>query len=98
MSGREVRDVTFDLHKGEVLGFSGLVGSGRSEAMTCIFGLRKKEKGQKVYISGKEAKINSVRDAMGYGIGLVPEDRKKEGIYAIQGIRFNTTIEVLREF
>ena len=65
--------------------------------MTCIFGLRKKEKG-KIYISGKEAKINSVRDAMGYGIGLVPEDRKKEGIYAIQGIRFNTTIEVLREF
>ena len=97
LSGREVRDVTFDLHKGEVLGFSGLVGSGRSEAMTCIFGLRKKEKG-KIYISGKEAKINSVRDAMGYGIGLVPEDRKKEGIYAIQGIRFNTTIEVLREF
>ena len=92
-----MRDVTFDLHKGEVLGFSGLVGSGRSEAMTCIFGLRKKEKG-KIYISGKEAKINSVRDAMGYGIGLVPEDRKKEGIYAIQGIRFNTTIEVLREF
>ena len=97
LSGREVRDVTFDLHKGEVLGFSGLVGSGRSEAMKCIFGLRKKEKG-KIYISGKEAKINSVRDAMGYGIGLVPEDRKKEGIYAIQGIRFNTTIEVLREF
>ena len=52
LSGREVRDVTFDLHKGEVLGFSGLVGSGRSEAMTCIFGLRKKEKG-KIYISGK---------------------------------------------
>ena len=97
LSGREVRDVTFDLHKGEVLGFSGLVGSGRSEAMTCLFGLRKKEKGN-IYISGKEAKINSVKDAMGYGIGLVPEDRKKEGIYAIQGIRFNTTIEVLREF
>lgn len=97
LSGREVRDVTFDLHKGEVLGFSALVGSGRSEAMTCLFGLRKKEKGN-IYISGKEAKINSVKDAMGYGIGLVPEDRKKEGIYAIQGIRFNTTIEVLGQF
>ena len=91
LSGREVRDVTFDLHKGEVLGFSGLVGSGRSEAMKCIFGLRKKEKG-KIYISGKEAKINSVRDAMGYGIGLVPEDRKKDGLCTKLSIRHNIAL------
>lgn len=96
-SGKEVRDVSFDLHKGEVLGFSGLVGSGRSEAMACIFGLRKQESG-KIFLNGNEVKINSVKDAMSHGIGLVPEDRKKEGIYAIQGIRFNTTIEVLQEF
>lgn len=96
-SGREVRNVSFDLHKGEVLGFSGLVGSGRSEAMACLFGLRKKEQG-KIYLSGQEARIRTVRDAMSHGIGLVPEDRKKEGIYAIQGIRFNATIEVLGQF
>lgn len=96
-SGKEVADVTFDLHKGEVLGFSGLVGSGRSEAMSCIFGLRRKDGGT-IVIDGKEAKISCVTDAMGYGIGLVPEDRKKEGLYPIQGIRFNATIEVLSEF
>lgn len=96
-AGKEVRDVSFDLHKGEVLGFSGLVGAGRSETMACIFGLSKKSKGT-MTINGKPVDIKSVKDAMRYGIGLVPEDRKKEGIYAIQGIRFNSTIEVLEEF
>lgn len=96
-SGKEVRDVSFDLHKGEVLGFSGLVGSGRSEAMACIFGLRKKNGGI-IELEGKETRIHSVRDAMNHGIGLVPEDRKKEGIYPVQGIRFNATLEVLGEF
>ncbi|MGL5436649.1 MAG: sugar ABC transporter ATP-binding protein [Lachnospiraceae bacterium] len=96
-SGEQVCDVSFDLKKGEVLGFSGLVGSGRSEAMTCIFGLRKKEHGT-ISINGKQVVINSVKDAMDAGIGLVPEDRKKEGIFPVQGIRFNTTIEILGEF
>lgn len=96
-SGSQVKDASFELHKGEVLGFSGLVGSGRSETMTCIFGLRKKTKG-KIFFRGQEVQIPNVKTAMGYGIGLVPEDRKKEGIFGIQGIRFNTTIEVLGEF
>lgn len=96
-AGKAVSDVSFDLHKGEVLGFSGLVGSGRSEAMACIFGLCRQDGGT-IFLNEKEVKINSVKDAMSYGIGLVPEDRKKKGIYAIQGIRFNTTLEVLGEF
>lgn len=96
-SGKEVKDVNFELNKGEVLGFSGLVGSGRSETMNCIFGLRKKTSG-KIYINDREVNIKKVKDAMKIGIGLVPEDRKKEGIYPIQSIRFNTTIEVLKEF
>lgn len=96
-SGREVKDVSFELHKGEVLGFSGLVGSGRTEAMSCIFGLRKLDRG-KILINDKPVRLASVRDAMEHGIGLVPEDRKKQGIYPVQGIRFNATIEVLKEF
>lgn len=96
-SGNRVKDVSFDLKKGEVLGFSGLVGSGRSETMNCIFGLDKKEQGR-ILIHGKEVDFKNVRDAMDAGIGLVPEDRKREGIYPVQGIRFNTTIEVLGEF
>lgn len=95
--GREVKDVSFELHKGEVLGFSGLVGSGRSETMTCLFGLRKKS-GGKVFLEGREVEARSVKEAMKLGIGLVPEDRKKEGIFGIQGIRFNATIEVLEQF
>lgn len=96
-SGKMVRDASFELHKGEVLGFSGLVGSGRTETMTTIFGLRDKDAG-KIYFEGKEVEINSVKDAMKLGIGLVPENRKEEGIYPVQGIRFNASIEVLDQF
>ncbi|MDD3140093.1 MAG: sugar ABC transporter ATP-binding protein [Lachnospiraceae bacterium] len=96
-AGKEVRNVSFDLKKGEVLGFSGLVGSGRSETMDCIFGLRKKNNGT-IRIEGKEVAVHCVKDAMDAGIGLVPEDRKKEGIYPVQGIRFNASIEVLNKF
>lgn len=96
-SGKMVRDASFELHKGEVLGFSGLVGSGRSETMTTIFGLRHKDSG-KIYFEGKEIEINGVKDAMDIGIGLVPESRKEEGIYPVQGIRFNASIEVLSQF
>ncbi|MGN0405797.1 MAG: sugar ABC transporter ATP-binding protein [Bariatricus sp.] len=96
-SGKDVRNVSFELKKGEVLGFSGLVGSGRSETMCCLFGLRPKDKGH-VYIEGKEVHIKNVQDAIKAGFGLVPEDRKKEGIYPIQGIRYNATIQVLDQF
>lgn len=96
-SGVQVRDASFELHKGEILGFAGLVGSGRTETMTTIFGLRKKSGGH-IYMDGKEIQIPDVKTAMKYGIGLVPEDRKKEGIFAIKGIKFNTSIEVLGEF
>lgn len=96
-SGKQVRDVSFGLHKGEILGFAGLVGSGRTETMTTIFGLRKKNGGH-IFMDGKEVEIPDVKTAMKYGIGLVPEDRKKEGIFGIQGIKFNTSIEVLGEF
>ena len=96
-AGKEVRDVSFELKKGEVLGFSGLVGSGRSETMEALFGLRRKDSGE-ILVNGKKVQIKNVKDAMNCGLGLVPEDRKKEGIFAVQGIRFNTTIEVLDQF
>ena len=96
-SGKEVKKVDFDLKKGEVLGFSGLVGSGRSETMSCIFGLRSMDSGC-IYMNDKEIRIRNAKDAMKAGIGFVTEDRKKAGIYATQGIRFNKTIEVIDEF
>lgn len=96
-SGKLVKNCSFDLKKGEVLGFSGLVGAGRTEAMTTLFGLTKKDAG-KIFFKGKEVEIKNVRDAMNLGIGLVPESRKEQGIFPLMGIKYNTTIEVLGEF
>ena len=96
-SGSKVKDVSFDLYKGEILGFSGLVGSGRSEAAASLFGLQKIDGGTIEY-KGELIKISNVDDAKNHGLGLVPEDRKREGIYPAQGVRFNTTIQVLDKF
>lgn len=95
--GKMAKDASFELRKGEIVGFSGLVGAGRSEVMKCIFGLSREATGD-IYIEGRKVAIKSPGDAMKHGIALVPEDRKFEGIYKVQNIRFNTTIEVLNQF
>lgn len=95
--GELVRDVSFDLRKGEIIGFAGLVGAGRSEVMKTIFGLMPKGQGD-IFINGSKVNIKSPVDAMKQGIALVPEDRKAEGIYKVQSVRFNATIEVLGDF
>lgn len=89
-----VRDVSFKLHAGEVLGFSGLVGAGRTEAMRLIFGVDKKEKGS-IFIDGKEVAINATEDAIKLGIGLCSEDRKEEGIFASQSVKNNISVAML---
>ena len=95
--GMSVKDASFELYKGEVLGFAGLVGAGRSELMKCIFGITKKTSG-KLELEGKEYDIKGVKDAMKAGIGLVPESRKSEANYPDQSVRYNMTIEVLDRF
>lgn len=95
--GKLVKDASFELHKGEIIGFAGLVGAGRSEAMECIFGLTKKYTG-KISIDGKEIHFTSPVQAIEHGISLVPEDRKLDGLYHIQSVKYNSTIEVLGEF
>lgn len=95
--GTRVHDASFTLRKGEILGFAGLVGAGRSELMKCLFGLTKNYKGE-LYINQEKVKITSPIDAMEHGIVLVPESRKDEAMYPVQSVRFNTTIEVLHEF
>ncbi len=92
-----VKNGTFEVRHGEIVGFTGLVGAGRSELMKCIFGLTKKYSG-KIYINGEEVTINNPIEAMNRKIALVPENRKEEGLYKIQGVRYNTTIEVLKDF
>ena len=94
---KRVDHVSFEVHKGEIVGFAGLVGAGRSETMQCVFGLTRGSTGD-VYIEGQKVNIHSAVDAMKHGISLVPENRKLEGLYLVQSVRFNSTIEVLHEF
>lgn len=95
--GNMVKDVSFSLHKGEILGFSGLIGAGRSEAMQCLFGLSKKVKGV-VKLNGEKIEITNPKDAIKKGFGLVPESRKDQGIFPLRNIRFNASIEILDKF
>ena len=93
---KRVNDVSFEVREGEIVGFAGLVGAGRSETMQCIFGLTNTATGT-ITLEGKKLNISSAVDAMKYGIVMVPENRKLEGLYHIQSVSFNTTIEVLHE-
>lgn len=95
--GVSVKNASFELHEGEVLGFAGLVGAGRSELMNCIFGVTKKTSGS-LELNGEKTEIRGVRDAMRAGIALVPEDRKQEALYPDQSVRYNMTIEVMDKF
>lgn len=90
-------DVNFEVRSGEIVGFSGLIGAGRSEIMETVFGLRKRTSGE-IYIKGQLVTINNPEEAMKNGIAFVPQERRKDGLYLQQSVRFNLTIEVLGEF
>lgn len=90
-AGRMVRDVSFEAYEGEVLGFSGLVGAGRTETMKAIFGADPKTGGE-IILEGKSLLIKSPADAIRQGIVLVPEDRKKEGLCTKLTIRDNIAL------
>ena len=96
--GRSVRDVSFDLYRGEILGFAGLMGSGRTETMRAIFGADRREAGE-VFLFGSEAPapIRSPRDAVRQGIALLTEDRKTEGLLMGQCVRVNVTLNRLED-
>ena len=85
------KDVSFSLHKGEILGFFGLVGAGRSEVMRTIFGIDKKSAGT-IKLNGKEIHINSPRIAMKEGIAFVPEDRQEQGAILEMSLTHNITL------
>lgn len=92
-----VHHVSFDLKKGEILGFAGLIGAGRSEAMKAIFGLDRVTGGS-VRLEGQELAGKSTAEILKCGICLVPEDRKAEGIFPDMSIQFNMTLKVLSDF
>lgn len=81
-------DISFDLHPGEILGLSGLLGSGRSEIAEALFGVLRAESGETI-VDGKPVRIRSIRDAVGAGIGYVPEDRLTQGLFLDKSIADN---------
>ena len=95
--GKHVRDVSFDLRKGEILGFSGLMGAGRTEVARLIFGADPMDSG-KIYIHGKEVSIKSTKDAVNAGIGYLSEDRKRYGLLVDKSVEENTCLSSLEKF
>ncbi|MEA5004164.1 MAG: sugar ABC transporter ATP-binding protein [Christensenella sp.] len=93
---KTVKDMSFEVRRGEVLGFSGLVGSGRTEAMHAIFGADKRQDGT-VEFFGKNVFFKSPQQAVKNKLGLLPEDRKQQGVLLSQSIRINTTLSSLRK-
>ncbi len=92
----KVQDISFQLKKGEILGITGLVGSGRTELVKAIYGLDKVKSGQ-ILIYDKETRIRSAREATRRGIFLAPEDRKGEALVLIRSIRENITLSNLKK-
>ena len=92
-----IQDVTFDLHKGEILGVAGLVGSKRTEIVETIFGMREKASG-KIILKGKEVKNSNPNEAIENGFALVTEERRATGIYGMLDINFNSTISNLDRY
>jgi ribose transport system ATP-binding protein len=89
--GREVQDVSFKLYRGEILGLFGMVGSGRTETMMSVFGVGQLDEGE-IRISGKQVTIKSPIDAVKLGIGLVPENRIKQGVILRASVRNNISL------
>ena len=92
-----LHEISFEAREGEIVGFSGLIGAGRSELMQAIVGLRKYQSGE-VTICGKAQNNEGYRKAISKGIVLVPEDRKKLGLILINTVAFNSTLAVVHEF
>lgn len=90
-AGKLVRDINFSLYEGEIVGFAGLMGAGRTETTRAIFGVDPKTSGQ-IFLDGKEVKINCPMDAIKAGIVLAPEDRKKDGLCTKLSIRQNLAL------
>lgn len=97
MSSKYVKDINFQLKKGEILGIAGLVASGRTELANAIFGVDKITQGS-IYINGKKVKINCPSDAIKHKLGFITEDRKDTGLILDMNIKDNVSISSLEKF
>ena len=92
-AGRLVRNINFELYSGEIVGFAGLMGAGRTETTRAIFGVDPKQSGELI-LDGKPVTVNSPADAIKAGIVLAPEDRKKDGLCTKLPIRENIALPI----
>ena len=95
--GRRVNGTSFTLHEGEILGVVGLVGAGKTELAKLLFGANKTEKG-KLFVQGKETKISHPSKAIEKGIVLIPEERRREGLFIEESISSNISFPNLKKF
>ena len=95
--GRMVRDVSFELRRGEILGFAGLIGAGRTEVARAIFGADRADSGQ-ILVHGRPVRIASPADAVRHGIGYLSEDRKRFGLALGMDVESNIVLASLRRF
>ncbi|MBC7958640.1 MAG: sugar ABC transporter ATP-binding protein, partial [Vallitaleaceae bacterium] len=95
ITNKYVKDVSLTLHRGEILGLGGLVGAGRTEVARAIFGADDLLQGE-VILNGRKVNIKSPKDAISYGIGLIPEDRKHHGVLLGLSIGKNVTLSSLK--
>lgn len=90
------KNISFTLHEGEVLGFSGLIGAGRSEIMRCIFGLDQYDEGE-IYLNGEKVSVKTPAEAVRKGIAFVTEDRRGEGIIPLMSVGDNIAFTVIKD-
>lgn len=90
-AGKMVRNINFSVYEGEIVGFAGLMGAGRTETTRAIFGVDPKESGE-IYVDNKKVEIKCPMDAIRNGVVLAPEDRKKDGLCTKLSIRHNLTL------
>lgn len=95
---KRVNDISFSLHRGEILGIAGLVGAGRTEAVQCLFGVWPGRWEGKISIDGQPVTIHHCQQAIAQGIAMVPEDRKKDGIVPVMAVGKNITLAALDQF
>jgi ABC-type sugar transport system, ATPase component len=96
ITGNRVNNISFYVKKGEILGIAGLLGAGRTELVRMISGADKKEKGE-ILIDGRLVSINSPKQAIKLGIGLIPEDRKVQGCFLSMDIKWNISISNIKK-
>ena len=96
-AGKQVKDISFEVRGGEILGIAGLVGAGRTETARAIFGMDPKQSGE-IYIDGQKVDISQPLDAIKAGIGFVTEDRKGEGLVLTMSVGQNMTLATLEQF